>query len=322
MATTAPIRELYPPIEPYMTGRLQVDTIHNLYFEQSGNPNGKPVIFVHGGPGGGVEGWYRQFFNPEKYRIILFDQRGAGKSTPHACLENNTTWDLVSDMEKLREHLQIDGKWVVFGGSWGSTLSLVYAISHPERVEALILRGIFLCRKKEIDWFYQSGASFLFPEAFEAYKSVIPLEEQNDLVTAFYKRLTGTDEEEKLKCATAWSVWELATSRLYVDPKYIARAAENPQFALAFARIECHYFHHNIFIESDQWILDNIHKIAHIPGVTLQGRYDMVCPPVSAYELHQKWTSGQLIMIHDAGHSMKEPGILSGLIEAADKFSN
>jgi proline iminopeptidase len=312
---------LYPPIEVNKTGFLQVDEIHNLYWEESGNPTGKPVIVVHGGPGGGVDAWYRQFFNPKYYRIILFDQRGAGKSTPHACLENNTTWHLVADMEKIREHLGVNGKWVVFGGSWGSTLGIAYAETHPERVEALILRGIFLCRRKELLWYYQEGASFLFPEAFAAYVAPIPVEERGDLIATYHKRLTGDDEEEKLKCARAWTIWEMTTSRLYVDPANISRATEDDKFCIAFARIENHYFVNKAFVENDETLLQNVTKIAHIPGVMVQGRYDVVCPAISAYELSLVWPKGELQIVPDAGHSMKEPGILSLLVEACDRFA-
>lgn len=323
--TGAPVKELrtlYPPIEAYNSGMLVVDETHSLYWEESGNPNGKPVVVLHGGPGGGVDPWMRQFFHPERYRIILFDQRGAGKSTPHACLENNTTWHLVEDIQKLRAHLKVTGKWVVFGGSWGSTLALAYAEKYPEQVEALILRGIFLCRRKELLWFYQEGASFIFPEAFAEYVSAIPEgEERKDLIAAFNKRLTGDDEEVKWRCARAWTLWEMTTSRLYVDPINIQRAMENDKFALAFARIENHYFHNRVFFETDDWLLENAHKIADIPGVIAQGRYDVVCPAISAYDLSLKWPKGDLVITPDAGHSMKEPGILSTLIEACDRFS-
>lgn len=316
------LRTLYPPIEAYKTGMLAVDEIHSLYWEESGNPSGKPVIVLHGGPGGGVDAWMRQFFNPERYRIIMFDQRGAGKSTPHACLEGNTTWTLVEDIQKLRAHLQVTSKWVVFGGSWGSTLALTYAEKFPEQVEALVLRGIFLCRRKELLWFYQEGASYIFPEAFAEYVSVIPEgEERKDLIAAYNKRLTGDDEEVKWRCARAWTLWEMTTSRLYVDPANIKRAVENDKFALAFARIENHFFHNRIFFDSDDWILENAHKLTDIPGVIVQGRYDVVCPAISAYDLSLKWSKGELTIIPDAGHSMKEPGILSALVEACDRFS-
>lgn len=315
------LRTLYPEIEPYETGNLQVDDIHNIYYELSGNPAGIPVVALHGGPGGGNDAWVRQFFNPNKYNIILFDQRGAGKSTPHACLENNTTWDLVGDIIKLRDHLKIVDKWVVFGGSWGSTLALTYAVTYPEQVKALVLRGIFLCRRKELLWFYQEGASFLFPEAFEAYKSVIPVEEQDDLIAAYGKRLTGDDKEEMLKCARAWSLWEMTTSRLIVDPKNLARANENDEFALAFARIENHYFQNKIFLDEDDYILNRADKLAEIPGVIVQGRYDVVCPAVSAYDLSKRWENAKLHVIADAGHSQKEDGILSQLVQSLDDFA-
>jgi proline iminopeptidase len=316
-----PLRTLYPSIEAYKTGMLKVDDVHTLYYEESGNPNGKPVIVLHGGPGGGVDPWMRSFFNPERYRIIMFDQRGAGQSTPHACLENNTTWHLVEDIQKLRAELGITSKWVVFGGSWGSTLALAYAETFPEQVEALILRGIFLCRRKELLWFYQEGASYIFPEAFAQYVEVIPEAERNDLIAAYHKRLTGDDEETKWRCAKAWTLWEMTTSRLFVDPANVKRAVENDKFALAFARIENHYFQNRVFFKSDEYLLENAAKIADIPGVMVQGRYDVVCPAISAYDLSLKWPKGELVVIPDAGHSMKEAGILSSLIEACDRFS-
>lgn len=316
------LRTLYPAIEAYNTGMLPVDDVHTLYYEESGNPNGKPVVVLHGGPGGGVDDWIRSFFNPDRYRVIMFDQRGAGKSTPHAHLENNTTWHLVEDIQKLRAHLNITGKWVVFGGSWGSTLALTYAVTYPDQIEALVLRGIFLCRRKELLWFYQEGASFLFPEAFADYVSQIPEgEERKDLMAAYQKRLTGDDEEAKWRCARAWTRWEMTTSRLYVDPANIARANENDKFSLAFARIENHYFQNRVFFETDDFLLENVHKIAHIPGVIAQGRYDVVCPAISAYDLSLKCPKLELTITPDAGHSMKEPGILSTLVEACDRFS-
>lgn len=316
-------RDLYPPIEAYFTGFLQVDSIHNIYYEQSGNPNGKPVVFVHGGPGGGSKPWCRQFFDPDKYRIILFDQRGCGKSTPLHCLENNTTWDLVADMERIRvELLGPEGQWLIFGGSWGSTLSLIYAITYPHAVTGLILRGIYSARKMEMDWSYKQGASFIFPEAFEKFKNEIPLEEQGDLLSAYYKRLIGDDEEIKLKYAIAWCVWESSACRFITKPEDLDWPKKSPLEALAVARIETHYFYHNIWLESDEWILDNIHKIAHIPGITLQGRYDIVCPPITAYQIHQKWPKGELIYVNDAGHLLSEPGIQAGLVEAAERFKN
>jgi len=320
MAEQKSLRSLYPPIEAYMSSFLKVSDLHELYFEQSGNPDGNPVVVLHGGPGGGCDAWYRQFFDPKVYRIVLFDQRGSGKSKPHASLEHNTTWDLVQDIEKLRHHLNID-KWVVFGGSWGSTLALAYAETHPAFVKALILRGIFALRRKELLWFYQEGASFLFPEAWDDYLAPIPLVERGDLMSAYHRRLTGSDEQEKIKCAKAWACWEMSTSRLYVDPSYVKRA-EADEFALAFARIECHYFVNGAWLKTENQLLDDAHKIEHIPGTIVQGRYDVVCPATTAWELHKKWPSADFHIVPDAGHSMKEPGILSLLVDACDKYKN
>eukprot|EP01087_Luapelamoeba_hula_P017725 TRINITY_DN5613_c0_g2_i1.p1 TRINITY_DN5613_c0_g2~~TRINITY_DN5613_c0_g2_i1.p1 ORF type:complete len:324 (-),score=59.19 TRINITY_DN5613_c0_g2_i1:106-1077(-) len=318
-ASTSAIRELYPEVEPYATGTLRVSGPHTLYYEQVGNPSGKPVVVLHGGPGGGVEPYYRRFFDPEVYRVVLLDQRGAGKSTPHANLEKNTTWDLVADIELLREHLGID-KWVVFGGSWGATLSLAYSETHPTRVKALILRGVFALRRSELLFFYQEGASWMFPDAWEHYLAPIPEPERGDLMSAYHRRLTGDDEEVKRKCAIAWSVWEMATSRLYVDPDYIARAADDVEFALAFARIECHYFVNAGFFKKDGQLIEDAHKLSEIPGVIVQGRYDMVCPMKTAWDLHKNWSKAELKIIPDAGHSMKEPGIQTALLNACDKF--
>ena len=311
---------LYPEIEPFLTGTLSVGDGHNLYYEVSGNANGKPVVFVHGGPGGGTAGSYRRFFNPRRYRIVLFDQRGCGKSTPNACLDHNTTWDLVDDMERLRAHLGID-KWLVFGGSWGSTLALVYAESHSERVTELILRGIFLVRKKEIQWFYQEGASFIFPDAWEKYRDHIPLEERGDFVTAYYKRLTSDDEQVRVAAAKAWSIWEGSTACLQPNPVAVAARYGADNFALAFARIECHYFYHDSFLPTDNYIIENSHKLRHIPIVIVQGRYDVVCPMVSAWELKKALPNAELFVVPDAGHAQVEPGTSKALVAAADKFS-
>jgi len=321
MSSTNEIRkDLYPPIEPYMSSFFKAEPDHEIYYEQSGNAEGNPVVVLHGGPGGGCDEWYRQFFDPKIYRIIMFDQRGSGKSKPHASLTLNTTWHLVEDIEKLRTLLNIE-RWVVFGGSWGSTLSLSYAQSHPERVKALILRGIFTLRRKELIWFYQDGASCLFPEEWEKYLEPIPQVERYDMMSAYHRRLTGTNEEEKIRCAKAWSRWEMATSRLFVDPKYLERA-ESDEFALAFARIECHYFVNGGFFKKDGQLIEDATKIRDIPGTIIQGRYDVVCPAFSAWDLHKNWPKSELRVISDAGHSMKEPGILSGLVEACEKYKN
>ena len=306
----------YPEFEAYKKEYLKVSELHTLYVEQAGNPDGVPVVFLHGGPGGGISPDYRRFFNPKKYRIVLFDQRGSGLSTPAAELRENTTWDLVADIEKIREHMGID-KWVVFGGSWGSTLALTYAISHPDRVTHLVVRGIFLCRPSEIHWFYQHGASEIFPDIWENYCNHIPVEERHDFVKAYYKRLTHENQEIRLQAAKAWSKWEAATSRLFIDPSAVDEF-EDPTYALQFARIECHYFINNAFFKTDNWILENISKIRHIPCDIIQGRYDVVCPTKSAWDLHTVWPEARLKIIPDAGHSMNEPGIKAALIAACD----
>ncbi len=314
------MRELYPLREAYQEGRLQVTELHTVYFEESGNPQGKPIVVLHGGPGGGCPSYYRQYFNPEKWRLIMFDQRGCGKSTPHAELRENTTWDLVSDIEKIREHLGID-KWAVFGGSWGSTLSLAYSETHPERCTGLILRGIFMLRQKELHWFYQEGASNIFPDAWEEYLKPIPPEERDNLLNAYYKRLTSEDKRVRLEAAKAWSIWEASTSKLFLDKSLMNSFGESA-FADAFARIECHYFVNKGFFEREDQLLLNVEKIRHIPAVIVQGRYDVVCPMVSAWELHKVWSEAEFIVVPDAGHSMSEPGIQTALIDATDKFGN
>lgn len=310
---------LYPAIEPFCTGYLKVGDGHEIYFEECGNPDGKPVVFVHGGPGGGIAPGHRQFFDPKKYRIILFDQRGCGKSRPYASLENNTTWHLVSDMEKLRKHFGIK-QWLVFGGSWGSTLALAYSETHPEAVSGLVLRGIFLVRKKEIDWFYQQGASEIFADAWEAYVTHIPEDERNDLVAAYHKRLTSDDPDVRIAAARVWSIWEGSTSKLLPDTNLVQRFAD-ATFAEAFARIECHYFVNRGFMRNDSQLLEDAHKIKHIPTVIVQGRYDVVCPMTSAWELHRALPEAEFVLVSDAGHSAHEPGITSALIAATDKFA-
>ena len=308
---------LYPAIEPFESGMLEVEAPHKIYWERSGNPQGKPVIVIHGGPGGGSQPGYRSYFNPLKYCIIQFDQRSCGQSTPHAELQDNHTMASVEDIETLRKHFRIE-KWQVFGGSWGSTLGLVYAQTHPERVSELVLRGIFLCRSQELQWFYQHGASEMFPDAFAPYRDHIPKNEQSDLMGAYYKRLTSEDETTRLEAAKQWTGWEMATSKLIPDSDYLEKA-NDAHFALAFARIECHYFINQIFLE-ENFILNNVEKIQDIPGVIVQGRYDVVCPPVSAWNLHQVWPKSELHMIADAGHSVGETGIAQALVEATDRF--
>ncbi|WP_088890789.1 prolyl aminopeptidase [Leptolyngbya ohadii] len=313
------MRELYETIEPYATGTLKVSDLHTLYYEEVGNPEGKPIVFLHGGPGGGIDPFHRRFFDPQKWRVILFDQRGCGRSTPHAELRENTTWDLVSDIEKLRLHLGID-RWVVFGGSWGSTLSLAYSQTHPEACKGLILRGIFLLRQKELLWFYQEGASYFFPDAWENYLKPIPPAERHNLIAAYYQRLTCEDWQIRQEAARAWSVWEASTSKLLPDVGLQQRFGES-QFADAFARIECHYFVNKGFFEQENQLLDQCDHIRHLPTVIVQGRYDVVCPPLSAWDLHQALPQSELIFISDAGHSMTEPGIRTALIEASDRFA-
>jgi len=308
---------LYPKISPHATGMLQVSSMHTIFWERSGNPSGEPVIVIHGGPGGGSQPAYRQYFNPEKFDIIQFDQRGCGKSTPYAELQENNTQNSVADIEALREHLGLDS-WHVFGGSWGSTLALIYAQNHPSRAQSLILRGIFMCRKSELQWFYQHGASHVFPDAFEPYSHHIPLEERHDLITAYYQRLTHEDVKIRRAAAKEWTRWEMATSRLFPDPEYLDKA-EDLDFAVAFARIECHYFINGIFVE-DGHILNNAETVKHIPTVIVQGRYDMVCPTVSAWELHKALPESKLIIVPDAGHSMGETSIARELVNATDNI--
>lgn len=312
------MREPYPPIEPYRTGRLRVSALHEIAFEESGRPDGQPVVFVHGGPGGGTSPDQRRFFDPAAYRIVLFDQRGCGRSTPHASLEENTTWDLVADMERLREHLAI-ARWVVFGGSWGSTLALAYAETHPERVRALVLRGIFMLRPHELRWFYQEGASFIYPDAWEAYLEPIPADELGDLIAAYHRRLTGSDPAVRLAAARAWAAWEGSTSRLIPDPSLVAHYEEE-EVAVAFSRIECHYFVNGGFFETPDQLLDGVDAIRHIPAVIVQGRYDVVCPMTIAWDLHRRWPEARFEVVPDAGHAAMERGTTDRLVTATDEF--
>jgi len=311
-------RTLYPEIDAFMDGRLDVGDGHEIYFEQAGNPNGKPVVYLHGGPGGGVNPTFRRFHDPEAYRVILFEQRGCGRSTPHASLENNTTWHLVADIEKLREHLGIE-QWQVFGGSWGSTLALAYAQTHPDRVTELVLRGIFTLRRSEISWFYQEGASHVFPDAWENYVAPIPPEERGDMIESYYARLTSDDAEARQTAARAWSVWEGSTLSLWPDPGREAHFAGD-DYSLAFARIECHYFINGGFFEYDGQLLAEIDKCRQIPGVIVQGRYDMCTPAQTAWELHKAWPEADFRLVHDAGHASSEPGIVHELVSATDRF--
>jgi proline iminopeptidase len=312
------MRVLYPPIEPFRTGTLKVSDLHTLYYEEVGSAEGRPAVFLHGGPGGGLDDDYRRYFDPSRWRVVLFDQRGCGKSTPHAELRENTTWTLVADIERLRESLGIE-RWVVFGGSWGSTLALAYAETHPDRCLGLILRGIFLLRRKELLWFYQEGASWLFPDAWDEYLAPIPEVERGDLMSAYYRRLTSEDPEVRMRAARAWSIWEGSTSKLHPDPMLVERFSGD-RFAEAFARIECHYFVNGAFLRNDTQLLDDVGKIAHLPGVIVQGRYDVVCPAASAWALHKRWPRSDFRLVGDAGHSISEPGIVDALVQATDEF--
>ncbi len=312
-------QSLYPEVEPYLTGTLAVGDGHQIYFEECGNPQGKPAVYVHGGPGGGSNPGQRRVFDPEKYRIILFDQRGCGNSTPTASLENNTTWDLVADMEKLREHLSIE-HWQVCGGSWGSTLALAYAQAHPTKVTELILRGIFTLRKAELDWYYQGGAANLFPDEWEKFIQPIPVEERGDMVSAYYRQLTSDDKATQLVAARAWSVWEGSTINLLQRPQQIEHfASEN--FAVAFSRIECHYFINKGFFDSDGWLIANVDKIRHLPTVIIQGRYDVCTPMTTAWDLHKALPEADFHIIPDAGHAFDESGITDRLVRTTDAYA-
>lgn len=310
---------LYAPIEPYTSERIAVGDGHELYLEQSGNAGGMPAVFLHGGPGAGCGASHRRFFDPERYRIILFDQRGCGRSTPHAAIEHNSTWDLVADMERIRERLGID-RWLVFGGSWGSTLALAYAQTHPERVTGLILRGVFLCRPEEIAWFYQQGASWIFPDYWRDFLEPIPEAERGELVAAYYRRLTDPDPAIRLAAAKAWSIWEGRCATLLPDQP-IRNAFSDDRLALSLARIECHYFVNRAFLREDQLLAD-AGRLAGIPGTIVHGRYDMICPLRSAWELSAAWPDASLQIIPDAGHAAFEAGIARALVEATDRFAD
>lgn len=321
-ARRAPARlRLYPPVPVLRSGYLRVSPLHELYWEESGNPRGKPVVFLHGGPGGGTDARMRRFFDPKKYRIVLFDQRGCGRSRPHASLVDNTTWHLVSDIEALRAHLGIE-RWQVFGGSWGSTLALAYAQAHPDRVTELVLRGIFLVRPWEFRWFYETpdGTGALFPDLYEHYIKPIPPAERGNVMQAYYRRLTSDNPAVVREAARAWSIWEGATSFLKLNPDYLDKF-EDDDFAAAFARIECHYFINGGFLRTPNQLLDDVPRIRHIPAVIVQGRYDVVCPMKSAWDLHRAWPEAELHIVPDAGHSAFEPGIIDQLVRATRKFS-
>lgn len=315
-----PRRSLYPEIQPYETGMLDVGDGHRLYWELSGNPNGKPVVFLHGGPGGGSSPEHRRQFNPDKYKILVFDQRGCGKSTPYASLDHNTTWDLVGDIEKLRTQVAKVDKWQVFGGSWGSTLSLTYAQTHPERVTEIVLRGIFLFDQYEIDWMYTAGgASQVYPDKFEEFIGLIPEAERGNLVEAYRKRLTSEDKGVQLTAAKAWSKWEGEIVTLLPSPSTIEHFT-SPEMAVAVARIENHYMANHGWLEEGQ-LLRDAHKLKGIPGVIVQGRHDTCTPPVAAWQLKHAWPEVELNIIPDAGHLFSEPGNLDGLIRATDRFA-
>ena len=318
METSDNRRGLYPAIEPNRTGMLDVGAGHQLYYEECGNPSGKPVIVLHGGPGAGTNPEMRRFFNPAVYRIVLFDQRGSGKSRPHASLDDNTTWDLVNDIEVLRAALDIQ-RWQVFGGSWGSTLALAYAETHPDRTTELVLRGIFTVRQKELDWLYRFGTSEIFPEAWARFVEPIPRQERDDLVGAYHRRLMSDAPEERLAAARSWSIFEGSTSQL-VPTDDVAQMFGADNFALSLARIEVHYFVNKCFMEPDQ-LLRDVAKIRHIPGVIVHGRYDALCPPVNAYELAAVWPEVDLRITPDAGHSAFEPGNVHELVMATDRFA-
>jgi proline iminopeptidase len=310
---------LYPAIEPYREGRLDVGDGHEIYFEECGEPAGQPVLVVHGGPGGGSNPTLRRFHDPKHYRIILFDQRGCGRSIPHASIEANTTWHLVQDMERLREHLGLK-HWQIFGGSWGSTLALAYAEKHIERVTALVLRGVFLLRRRELEWFYQEGCSWMFPDAWEGFEREIPPPERGDMIGAYYKRLTDPDPKVQLAAAIAWSVWEGTTLSLIEDPERIKRFAAQ-SYALAFARIECHYFIHGGFFQRDGELLANAGPLRSVAGTIVHGRYDVVTPVKNAWDLSKVWPRANLQIVPDAGHAMTEPGIVHELVAATRKYA-
>jgi len=309
----------YPALTPYRTGRLRVSALHDIYFEECGNPSGRPVAVVHGGPGGGSNPFMRRFHDPSAYRIILFDQRGCGRSTPHAELCENTTWDLVADMEQLRSHLGIEN-WQVFGGSWGATLALTYAINHPDRVSELVLRGIFLMRRSEVEWFYQDGCNKLFPDHYAPFASLIPPDERDDMIAAYHRRLTGNDRQLQLAAAKAWSRWEGNTLSLMPSPSQ-GRAFAHDRFALAFARIECHYFYNRGFYDTDDYLLRNSHALRSIPAIAIQGRYDVVTPMSNAWALKSVFPELDLRIVPDAGHAMTEPGIVDELVRATQAFA-
>lgn len=311
------VTHLYPHIEPFDQRMLDVGDGHTVYVEQCGNPNGRPVVVLHGGPGGGCSPAMRRYFDPEVYRVILFDQRGCGRSRPHASVEANTTWHLVADIELIRETLGI-GQWIAFGGSWGATLALVYAQAHPDRVAALVLRGVFLMTQSELDWFYGGGAGRFWPDLWDRFETLIPEEERGDMIAAYHRRLFGQDRMTEIRFARAWVQWENALASMASD----GAGGEAPaDYARAFARLECHYFHNGGFLSPDLQILSNMDRISHIPGVIVQGRYDMICPPVSAFELARRWPNARLHMVGRAGHALSEPGISDQLLRTMQRIA-
>jgi len=313
------MEKLFNVIKPYVSHHLQADDLHTLYIEECGNPAGVPVVFLHGGPGAGCAPYHRRYFDPDIYRIILFDQRGCGKSTPHACLEENTSWHLVADIELIREHLHIE-KWLVFGGSWGSTLGLLYAQTHPDSVSGLILRGIFLARDKDVQWFYQEGARRIFPDYWQKFIEPIPESERGDMLAAYSRQLTGENEIQQMRAAKAWSIWEGMTATLQTD-KAVIDSFSHSHTALSVARIECHYFMHQCWLEPNQ-LINNMDKIRHIPGYIVQGRYDVICPVEQAWELSTAWPEAQLSIIEDAGHAIVEAGITQALLKITREMSD
>ncbi|MDG1463006.1 MAG: prolyl aminopeptidase [Gammaproteobacteria bacterium] len=310
---------LFPPITPYNSGYLRVSPIHELYYEECGNPQGKPVVFLHGGPGAGINAAARRFFDPQVYRIVLFDQRGAGKSRPHASIEDNSTWKLVEDIETLRVFMGIE-RWQVFGGSWGSTLALAYAQQYPERVTEMVLRGIFLLRPKEIEWFYQQGASYVFPDHWENFLAPVAVDQRADMLSSYSRLLNSSDHNEMMSAARAWSLWEGVTSNLEMADAGVTQFAAD-EFALALARVEVHYFMNKGFFDDPDQLLNNIDVIRDIPTVIVQGRYDLVCPMTSAWDLHKAWPEADFVIVPDAGHSSFEPGTIHELVAATECFA-
>ncbi|RMH47243.1 MAG: prolyl aminopeptidase [Alphaproteobacteria bacterium] len=312
-----PRRALYPPIEPFRLHMVEVSGGHTLYVEECGNPLGEPVVVLHGGPGGGCSPGMRRFFDPDHYRIVLFDQRGCGRSRPHASVRFNTTWDLIEDIEAIRTRLGI-ARWIVFGGSWGAALGLLYAQAHPDHVRALVLRGVFLMTAAELDWFYGGPAGAFWPERWERFVAMIPPAERGDLIAAYHRRLFGPSQEEQIRYARAWVAWESGLAAL--DPGPGAERSGSAEYARAFARLEAHYFVNRGFLERDDQILANMDRIAGIPGFIVQGRYDLICPPRSAWALHRAWPGSELHMVMAAGHALSEPGIAAELVAVMDRL--